>query len=208
MKNHVWLFVVGVALAVTGLTMVAGSVIMLREVVSPWWQPLSVGISGGLLVTVAVAMLLRRFSAYWRNLDTRSRVLSTIVLWLFVSSSLLTGLLVWNSYTAVKKGNETYAIVQKRYTETRYRSRRVSRKVYVRGNPYKVYFTDIIFPDGAKASVETNFKSYKAIRTDDTVIITRGAGVMGWEVLVPSTLKPLHPSRPSRPSHRRLKRKY
>lgn len=208
MKNHGWLFVVGVALAVTGLTMVAGSVIMLQDVVSPWWQPLSVGISGGLLVTVAVAMLLRRFSAYWRNLDTRSRVLSTIVLWLFVSSSLLTGLLVWNSYTAVKKGNETYAIVQKRYTETRYRSRRVSRKVYVRGNPYKVYFTDIIFPDGAKASVETNFKSYKAIRTDDTVIITRGAGVMGWEVLVPSTLKPLHPSRPSRPSHRRLKRKY
>ncbi|MDE7426941.1 MAG: hypothetical protein K2M79_04000 [Muribaculaceae bacterium] len=209
MKNHVWIFVAGVALAVTGLTLVAGSVVMLQDVISPWWQPISVGVSGGLLVTVGTGMLLQRFSAYCRNLPVRVRVLSALVLWLFAASAIMAGLLFWNSYTAVQDGNETHAIVEKRYTKTRYRSRRISRKVYVRGNPYKVYFTDIVFPDGEKATVETNFKSYKALRKSDTVQITRGTGVMGWEVLVPSTLKPLHPSlHLSRPSRHRSARKY
>lgn len=58
--------------------------------------------------------------------------------------------------------------VERIYTKTRYHSKRISRKVYTRGEPYKVYFMEIRLPDGSSKNIEIPFRNYSRLRTQKT----------------------------------------
>lgn len=54
--------------------------------------------------------------------------------------------------------------VVRKYTEQRYRSKRVGTRRYVRGEPYKVYFIEVKFPDGRLKARELPLKEFNLRR--------------------------------------------
>lgn len=69
------------------------------------------------------------------------------------------------------------AVVERRYTETHYKSKRIRRNVYGRGEPYKVYYMELRFENGMKKSRLIDIKRFNRLRKGDTVNvdIARGA---------------------------------
>lgn len=85
------------------------------------------------------------------------------------------------------------ASIERVYWEQRYRTRRVSRRTYVRGAPYKVYFLDIALPDGAVKKVSVTKSKYDRAHKGDSVEIKIGKGFLGCRVINESSLKLLNP---------------
>ncbi len=85
---------------------------------------------------------------------------------------------------------ETKVLVEKKYTKTRYRSKRVTRKTYTRGEPYKVYFIDLEIPHLGERSFEVPRKVYTSLSTGDTATVRLGRGLLGLPVLDASSASP------------------
>lgn len=91
----------------------------------------------------------------------------------------------WGAFYAVNAvftRGEAYTekvIVDHRYTETRYRSRRVGRRSYARGAPYKTYHIETRFPDGRIRNLEITGGRYRDLRSGDTITLTIRRGFFG-----------------------------
>ncbi len=95
-------------------------------------------------------------------------------------------------------------IMERKYTKTRYRSKRVTRRTYTRGEPYKVYFIEVDLPESGVRSFEVRHELYSALRSGDTVTYRETRGALGLEVISHRSITPLHPR--SNYSTRRKKR--
>lgn len=75
------------------------------------------------------------------------------------------------------------AVVENKYTETRYQSKRISRNRYVRGDPYPVYYIDVSLPGGWRKPMQIDLKKYNKIRQGDTLQIPVACGLFGVSVM-------------------------
>lgn len=68
------------------------------------------------------------------------------------------------------------AEVCSRYTKTRYHTKRVGRHYTAKGNPYKVYYIEIEFPDGRKKESGVTLSQYNRIKkgTQLRVVVENG----------------------------------
>lgn len=64
---------------------------------------------------------------------------------------------------------EAKAVVSRKYSETRHRSKRVGRKYITSGEEYKVYYIEVAFPDGSKKKRPVDFGRYRKTSAGDTV---------------------------------------
>lgn len=116
-----------------------------------------------------------------------------------------------NYFAADKEGFSTeLALIESRVRKTEYKSRRVSRRVYTRGEPYYVYELELRFADPGYSAcskrVRVPKRQYDALRQGDTVSVAVGRGALGMPVFDDSTIAPLHPRSSSRKASRRHRR--
>lgn len=80
-------------------------------------------------------------------------------------------------------GHTVKGIVEKKYSKTRHKTRRISRNRYARGEAYKEYYFLIKLPDGVKKEQSVKINRYNRISTGDTLDIPISRGLFGPEVI-------------------------
>ncbi|MCI9042394.1 MAG: hypothetical protein HFJ93_00540 [Muribaculaceae bacterium] len=75
------------------------------------------------------------------------------------------------------------AVVERLYTETHHRSKRVGRNRYVKGEPYKVYYMEVSLPGGWRKPIHLDRARYSATHLGDTIAIPVGRGLFGLSVI-------------------------
>lgn len=75
------------------------------------------------------------------------------------------------------------ATVVRKYTQTRYKSRRIRRNVYGRGEPYTVYCIDLRYACGIEKRKELNAASYRQTQTGDMIDVSVRRGLFGVNVV-------------------------
>lgn len=133
----------GTALTLFGMTLVR-----------PVWI---VGASVVLAAVTAVA-----FWQKWEALTRTGSVALNVACHLVAATGLFMAVILGINYFGrhASESVPVRAAIVKVYSETRYRSKRVSRNRYTRGEPYKVYFMDVQLPDGSQRKRSISLRFY------------------------------------------------
>ncbi len=75
------------------------------------------------------------------------------------------------------------AVVKRKYKEKHYRTKRISRNRYTRGEPYYEYYLDIHYSNGRTKPMLVNINRYRATHEGDTVDVTLRQGLFGIPVI-------------------------
>lgn len=155
---------------------VAGCIFMFKLLLTPWWIPVSICI----IFCVALGLPLRRL---WRGLTKSDNLaLQMCVNLVFLLPLALCTVLTINYATSGRQERDENAIVRRVYWETHYKTKRVSRRVYTRGAPYKVYYISIELADGHKRDVQVLKKTYDRLVKGDTIGVHLSKGALGMKV--------------------------
>lgn len=74
-------------------------------------------------------------------------------------------------------------VVERVYSETHYRSKRISRNRHVRGEPYKLYYIDVAFQSGHSKKLSVDLHQYRRIDRGDTLTLDVEKGLWGIAVI-------------------------
>lgn len=75
-------------------------------------------------------------------------------------------------------------VVERKYYKVRHKTRRVGRRTYANGEPYKVYFLEIRFPDGRTKEMPATTDYYRKIHKGDTISLEMEMGLFRIPVIV------------------------
>lgn len=140
----------------------------------------------------------------WRAVTGWESVIWNALLHVVALSALISGVILSVNYFCARSENfiAEKVIVEQKIRKTEYTSRRISRRVYTRGNPYYVYEVELRFvsPDFAsrEKTVRIPKKQYDAVHRGDTATVALGRGALGMPVFNDRTLTPLHPRKKTR----------
>ncbi|MDE6283638.1 MAG: hypothetical protein K2L97_06585 [Muribaculaceae bacterium] len=170
---------------VSFLLLCAGGIfaVLNMTVINPW-----IFFGSILILAVASGALLHPL---WRKLSGRDNIYLNMALHTVVFTIILASVLLMTNYYCADFDHmprET-VIIDKKIKKTRYRTRRVSRRVYTRGAPYNVYFVNVIFADGLTRELEIPKRLYDDTHKGDTATILTGRGRLSFKVVDPSSLK-------------------
>lgn len=175
-----------VLLSTLALFCIGGCAAELNYLLTAWWIPVSIV----LVITVALALPLRRM---WQWIIGKSNVALILLCHiLFTGPLLLCAALTINLATSGKNVQPTEAVVERVYTETRYRTKRLSRKVYTRGAPYTVYRVEVHFPEGEKRHFDIKRQLFARLTKGDTISVDVSKGALGMKVFNGSETKLTH----------------
>lgn len=179
--------ILGFGLAIL-LILVAGISSMLESTMINTW--LFFGVVA--FVAAATGMVLYR---PWGKLTGIDRFYVNFPLHVVVSGIVLSAALLMGNYFATDFDRlpRERVIVEKRITKTRYKTKRVTRRTYTRGAPYKVYYLEISLPGGEHKEVYVPKKLYDKARKGDTATVNIGRGALSFPVFNPHSLELLHP---------------
>ncbi|MCM1517192.1 MAG: hypothetical protein NC117_00925 [Pseudoflavonifractor sp.] len=165
----------------------AADVIMLKALLSSWIMP----VLTALAASIALSIPLHRAARWVTSSDKRwlNGLCATLFLWPLMMLSLL----IANECYPSDTPHDMPAVASRVYKETRYKTRRVSRRVYARGAPYKVTCIDVILPNGDTRSFDVTKKVYDAVSKGDTVDIPVTTGLFGLQWLDSHDIKTRHP---------------
>lgn len=164
----------GIALTLFGMTLV-----------SPVWI-----VSAAVVLAAVTALALW---SRWQWLTRTQNVVVNVGCHLVAATGLFMAVILGVNYYGRHTG-ESYTVgaeIERVYAETRYRSKRVSRRHYTRGEPYKVYFMDVKLPDGRvrKRSISLRrynryaWSSHRRRPRPDSVSLTMTPGALGLTVM-------------------------
>ena len=97
----------------------------------------------------------------------------------------LSGLLIGLNFmlTDFSSLPEVKAEVVDKYSETHYRSRRVGRNRYTRGEPYKVYKVQFRLDNGSLRTFQLPLSRYNKLRIGSAATLHQGPGALGVPVI-------------------------
>lgn len=176
---------------------IAASVFLLKQLISSVWIPVS--------VTLVMALILALpFMRFWQWLTGISNIPLCIICNLIaVWPVLLSGALIINKCTPRSRPVQTEAVIKRLLIETRYHTKRVSRRVYTRGAPYSAFCAEVTLPGGADRTFDITKKKYDIFSKGDTVLIETTDGMLGMSTMNPSTIR----LKDSTARHRRIQDK-
>lgn len=102
-----------------------------------------------------------------------------------VSLLICCGLYLGNQLGASDRGDTVEAEVLKVYRETRYHTKRVSRKVYTRGDAYYVYYARVRFDNGLERNMPVSRAQYSKLRPGSVFAVEVHRGGLGYGVIRP-----------------------
>lgn len=130
-------------------------------------------------VALAVAILTGLPAAgWWRWLTGSKHRLPN-----FLCHIVCTGITLLTMFYTLNYCCADDATVVRKYALTRYKSRRIRRNVYGRGEPYTVYCIDFRYACGIEKRKELNASSYRRTHTGDTIDVSVRRGLFGINVV-------------------------
>ncbi len=159
------------------------------------WVPL--GCSAGVALISGL-----RLAKVWQKLLSINNIYICFIINALVMTGVVSALILALNYYSVSDSSRhvVRGEVSRVYTRTRHTSRRVSRRVYVQGRPYKVYFIELQLPDereGAAESIckemEISYSCYSGTHKNDSIEVEIGKGILGMPVIYAETLRNLTP---------------
>ncbi len=156
-----------------GLTVALSS----RTLISPW-----IPVSAAVFISAITGIKIAR---KWKAITgVTTFIVNYICHVLLMTGMLLAAFYVINFAFADKATTHTVkAVIERRYSETRYKSRRIRRNVYGRGEPYKVYFIELRFENGMKKSRELNLNKFNRTHKGDTLNVDIAKGALSIPVI-------------------------
>lgn len=193
MKNsthEIFRYIAGALIPIVSIMTALFGIMMLQFTIVPrilWFVIIS-------LLTLATTPLLIKF---WTWLIKSNTIPLIIILnYLAIFPCLSFAALSVNYISAARQVEDVKeATVSKVFQETRYRTKRVSRRVYTRGAPYKVFrisFSPIDY-NNRILSADVPKKLYDTASRGDTLIVPAAKGALGCEVFFTNKIKLKHP---------------
>lgn len=142
-----------------------------------WWIPCSLS----LVFAVPLALVSISFWQWFTLLRNRyvNFGVGIVCFFLFLSAAFYSANFIFSS----SDHKLTEVSIERKYTKTRHRSKRVGRNRYVQGEPYTVFYIDIRFPDGRERSLEIKGTEYMKCRKNGKATIETARGLFGPEVI-------------------------
>ncbi len=107
-------------------------------------------------------------------------VISTVMLFLIFSGIYYSA----NYYGSDSQSRRDLPLeVTDKFSEEHYRTKRVSRSRYTRGEKYMVYKLEILLPDGRHKIIDIPFNTYKNVRVGKTINLSVEDGLLGSPVI-------------------------
>lgn len=121
----------------------------------------------------------------WRVVTESSAMIWNFLLNGVSAASLLFGAFYSANYAFAYSDtkSEVEGTVVRKYSETRYKSKRVARNRYTRGAPYKVYFAEVALPTGWKYEEEMSLSRWNKLRKGGSIKVELERGLFGIEVV-------------------------
>lgn len=155
---------------------IAGCVYMFKLLLTPWWIPVSICT----IISIALGIPLR---GLWRWLTKSDNIaFHTIVNLLVILPFTLCAALTVNYATSGRNETDEKVVVNRVYWETHYKTRRVGRRTYTRGAPYKVYYLSLTLGEGHNRDVQVLKKTYDRLVKGDTIGVHVSKGALGMKV--------------------------
>ncbi|MBD5163835.1 MAG: hypothetical protein HDT09_03950 [Bacteroidales bacterium] len=143
----------------------------------PWWQYWGWSLAGAIVLSIPLRGVARKVTG-WQS-SAGNQLIAAVYITIVAAG----GLYTVNYAFADKATAHTEEVeIQRKYTKTRHRSRRVGRR-YVQGEPYKVYFIEVRFADGRTTDFEIPAKRYNRLRTGGHTNLTLATGLLGSPVI-------------------------
>lgn len=174
--------VFGTILLIVVVMLYVGTYAMLHETLMPAWVPfMPAGI-----VALATGLLCAK---WWRVLTgSRKRWINYCAHTAALTGVLAFAIVVSNKVFANPSPVKASVTVERIYNETHYKSKRVTRRRYTRGEPYKVYYAEIRFDNGQLRDCHIPKRVYDKLSCKRPAIIEMQEGFFGYPVFSPSTL--------------------
>lgn len=125
---------------------------------------------------------------FLRNIATRISNTDNLIINLLISGILLSSctsftLLSANFFITDNKVHKENATIEKTYSKTFHRSRRVGRRYVTNGEPYKVYYIEVSFTDGTTKEIQLGEKGYGKLKKGDVLEFEIDKGCLGIPVI-------------------------
>lgn len=143
-----------------------------------WWLPLTIALCAALLFWV---LLKGRWARIWPDTYGWLRCLIHFVFFTVGAACVVLGGNFIGADDATL--HEEQVSVERKYREKHYRSRRVGRGRYVKGEPYYTYNIEVRFADGRVKTMELPLERYNRIRNGSEIPLRMEKGMLGWPVI-------------------------
>ena len=157
---------------------VGGSCVLYSDTLIDWWKP----VTGCAILAVISALIYghrwERFTCtdfFPINFCIQAIVGFSVLIFAFFSVNYF--------FSDDDAGHTENVTVERRYRETRYRTKRIGRRVVGRGTPYYVYFIEIRFSDGRLKSHQVLKGRYDRIHQGDTMALEVSNGFLDIPVI-------------------------
>ena len=177
-KSSVWRYIlIGLTILITIFGYGTIFALSSETLISPW-LPVSASIIIAILSSIKIG-------GYWEYISTNSNIWLNRTIHVITTTAIVGGAFYSCNYLFDNDStrHKEQVVVENRYHKVRYRSKRITRRTYTRGEPYKVYYIDVQFSDGRKKSLSVPFKRYKRIHTGDTISLNIATGLFGIPVI-------------------------
>lgn len=174
---------VGIILAVITAVCLVGTMTMVKYIFVSWLIP--VGIGFGIAAISGLTM-----QRMWRWLTGKQGfLLNYLCHVLFFTSIISMGLLICNYCLPTQKEvRHEKCVITRVYREKHYRTKRINRRVYTRGEPYYLYMANIQLADGRDIPVDIGFDRYRYLHKGDSVRVSLCKGFFGWDELMADSI--------------------
>lgn len=135
---------------------------------------LTVGAVGGVLAAPLAAWFTRR-SSFALNAALATVVMTGVWAGLFYTLNF--------AFADAAAGHSERAVVERKYRETHYRSRKVGRNRYVRGEPYYEYYFDVRYANGSVKPMLVSAERYRRVDRSDSITVNISRGLFGFPVI-------------------------
>lgn len=181
-QNKTGRTITGAILLTIVIFCIGGCILMLKELLTPIWIPLVITLA----ITLPLALPLR---PVWRWLTGSENVAINILCHIVAIWPLILSIaLLVNKCNPREPEREIDVTIERLYRETRYKTRRVSRRVYARGAPYYVYCAELNLPGDKQRDFDIKKKYYDRLMKGDTVGIITYKGILGMQIINASSL--------------------
>lgn len=180
MKHNIIRGIIATLLILIALAAAGSAAAIYRTTLVEWWIYPAVALS--LAAVTAIPGGTRRL--WGKVTGSSSAILNTAAHIVFVTALATFALFAINRYGADdSRATVTETRVIRRYTETRYHTRRINRRTSVRGEPYTVYILDLQLPDGRVKQQTVTLSTYNSTRRGATRPCTVRPGLLGADII-------------------------
>ena len=134
----------------------------------------------GLFIGLCAAIVTGKFSE-----GTCRRIVLRSLAVLVAVGSLATGTFYALNFSLSDSTRQTevHAVVERKYTEEHYRTRRVSRRTVGRGEKYTVWYIDLVVDGGVSKTWQVSSGQYRRLHIGDTLTLALERGLFGYPVV-------------------------